>query len=293
MAKDEDLSASSIALCVFNAFLSYTAIALNSVIIYAVTKTLSESLPKTLLLSLAVSDLGVGLIVQPLYIAVFSMRLEPNFENSPAFQKTFAALLIPSYLFSYASFFGVTVLTVDRFLAIHFHLRYNELVTHKRVVAVVISIWVLSAILSLIRKWVPGRNDVLVIFATIEIGCLATTAVLYCKIYLVVRRHTNHILALQVQQEEQNGEMANAARLRKSAIATFYVYFVFLICYLPRTSIFVASRILGSSIEGWLAYAVTLVFLNSSLNPLIYCWRMRHIRHSVIDIVRKILPNHN
>ena len=49
-------------------------------------------------------------------------------------------------LFSLASFLGVVAVSVDRFLAVHLHLRYQELVTHKRVVAVVISVWVLSAI---------------------------------------------------------------------------------------------------------------------------------------------------
>ena len=44
--------------------------------------------------------------------------------------------------FTYASFFGVVALAPDRFLASHFYLRYQEIVTHKRVVAVVISIWI-------------------------------------------------------------------------------------------------------------------------------------------------------
>ena len=37
---------------------------------------------------------------------------------------------------------------MERFLAVHIHLRYQELVTHKRVVLEVISIWVLIALLS-------------------------------------------------------------------------------------------------------------------------------------------------
>ena len=251
---------------------------------------------KALLLSLAVSDLGVGFIVQPLYIAYLVVKLaEPNVEDNSTHKTTLTALLISAYLFSYASFFGVTALTVDRFLAIHLHLRYDELVTHKRVVAAVISIWVLSAILSLIRQLVPGKENAFVILATIELVCLVTTAVLYSKIYLVVRHHTNQIHTLQVQQEAQNGEMANAARLRKSAVATFYVYLVFLVCYLPRICIFVTMRIHGSStpLQRWLSYSMTMVYLNSSLNPLIYCWKMRHIRHAIMDVLRKILPNRN
>ena len=55
--------------------------------------------------------------------------------------------------FCLASFLGVVATSVDRFLAIHLHLRYQELVIHKRVVAVVISIWLLSVIFSVVVLW--------------------------------------------------------------------------------------------------------------------------------------------
>ena len=45
---------------------------------------------------------------------------------------------------SKASFFGIAALSIDRFLAIHLHLRYQGLVTHRRVVAVVVLVWILS-----------------------------------------------------------------------------------------------------------------------------------------------------
>ena len=56
------MDSSYLVVCLLNAFLSYTATMLNIVTIHAIRKTpsLSKNL-KTLLLSLAVSDLGVGL----------------------------------------------------------------------------------------------------------------------------------------------------------------------------------------------------------------------------------------
>lgn len=51
--------------------------------------------------------------------------------------------------------------------------------------------------------------------------------------------HTNQINALQVQQVAQNGEMAIAVRQRKTAVATLFVYVVFLACYLPLSSIYI------------------------------------------------------
>ena len=120
--------------CVVNTFLTITAIILNSVTIHAVRKTSSLSKPlKTLLLSLAVSDLGVGLVMEPLYIALLVNWVQGN--NSTG--ATCTAFLLISYLFSVSSFLGVMALSVDRFLAIYLHLRYQELVTHKCVLAVV------------------------------------------------------------------------------------------------------------------------------------------------------------
>ena len=148
----KDLYSTYIAGCVFNAFSSYAAIALNIVTIHAIRKTYSLPKPlKTLLLSLAVSDLRVGLIVQPLCIAclVTGLTQDTCTGNNPTFNTVFIAYRITANLFAFASFFGVVALSADRFLAIHLHLRYQELVPHKRVAAMVISVWVFGAILSL------------------------------------------------------------------------------------------------------------------------------------------------
>ena len=62
---------------------------LNSITIHAIKKTSSLPKPlKTLLLSLAVSDLGVGLLVLPLPITLLIMQLEPNADNSPVYNHT-------------------------------------------------------------------------------------------------------------------------------------------------------------------------------------------------------------
>ena len=103
--------------------------------------------------------------------------------------------------------------------------------THKRVVAAVISAWVFSAFLSIpTEKWIPEEASSG--YVVVEAVRIITSGVLYCKIYATVRRLKNQIHALEAQQPAQNGEIANAARLRKTSVATFYVYAAFLACYL-------------------------------------------------------------
>ena len=138
-----------VATCFFNAFLLFTAMVLNIITIQALRKISSFPKPlKTLLISLAVSDLVVGLLVHPLYIARLLMEIEQS-ANQRLFNTVHTAHGLFAHLLCTASFLGIFALTVDRFLAIHLHLRYQELVTYRRVVAVVISVWVFSSCISL------------------------------------------------------------------------------------------------------------------------------------------------
>ena len=267
--------------CALNAFSAYTAIMLNILSIHAMRKTSSLPKPlKTLLLSLAVSDLGVGLLAQPLFIA----RVV-----NPTYSRT--ALSIITLLFGNASFFTVVAISVDRFLAIQLHLRYQELVTQKRVVTAVILIWVLSVSFPLILI-VSSKKTVSIVITIIFGFCFMVIAVVNCKIYFTVKHHRNQIQVMQVQVAQNVQNTKRAARQRKSAVSTFYVFLVFLFFNLPFYCVGFAHSISppSTALTGLLAYSATLVFLNSSLNPIIYGWTMRHIRHAMIDVLRNIFP---
>ena len=79
-----------------------------------------------MLLSLFISDLGVGFLIQPLYVAYLTMEITKNSKNVNtdniiAYWAVVKAYAIPQRLFVFASFFGVFAIAVDRFLAIHLH----------------------------------------------------------------------------------------------------------------------------------------------------------------------------
>ena len=93
--------------CVFNAFLCLTTIVLNIITIQALRKT--SLLPKTLktfFLSLVVSYLGVGLLVQPLYVPILVMNIEEN-SNNAAYYSVYKAYLIQKKVLVLASHLGV------------------------------------------------------------------------------------------------------------------------------------------------------------------------------------------
>ena len=281
---------SYLTLCVLNAYLSYSATMLNIVAIYAIRKTssLSKNL-KTLLFSLAVSDLGVGLLAQPMFVA-HVMDSKQNNETNESYNAIYIACLIPTNFFTYASLFSVTALCADRFLAIYLHLRYQELVTYKRVAAVVVSIWVISALISLIRFFIP-KNIMYVSFVIIISACIVTATSLSVKLYLTLRRHINQI---QVPQVAQNDQGESVQRKRKSAMASLYVYLVFIACYLPDICVLI---IIATNSEPRIDvnhlqfYTLTLLFLNSTLNPLIYCWKMKRIQHTILGTLRNLFSS--
>ena len=280
--------------CVLNSFLSCTAITLNTLTILALRR-LTSHLSKTLrmlLLNLAVTDLGVGLLAQPSYVVYLVMIIQGKTQTFTS-EITLQIVYITGKFLSYVSFFGVVALAADRFLSIYLHLRYQELVTYKRVLSVVISIWILSAILAF--SFSQRRQFDFYISVPIESVCYLATALCYLKIYLIVRHHKTEILTqrTQVTQEQIENE-ANAAKLKKSATSTFYLYLVFVACYVPRMCIMSIISSAGETtalLRHLRLYTFTLVFLNSSLNPLIYCWKMRHIGKAIMVILRNLAPN--
>ena len=277
-------------LCVLNAYLSYSATMLNILAIYGIKKTssLSKNL-KTLLLSLAVSDLGVGLLAQPMLVAEIIDSTQKN-ETNESFSAIHIVFLIAINFFFFASLLSVMALCAERFFAIHLHLRYQELVTCKRVAPVVVSIWVISALISLIRLFIP-KNIMYVSFVTIMSACIITATSTSVKLYLTLRRHIDQI---QIPQVAQNDQEESVQRKRKSAMASLYVYLVFIVCYLPNICrLFITAAIPEPRIDvkHLKFYTLTLLFLNSTLNPLIYCWKMKRIQHTIVGTLRNLFSS--
>ena len=188
-------------------------------------------------------------------------------------------------LLTTASFLNVIVMAFDRLLAVSLHLRHQELITPKRLNIVLVSLWFISCITAFIFVFLPTSNEI-VAAVILMIGYVLTT-VAYVRIYKVVKYHQNQIYS---QNQLRNAQTREVFRQRKSAYHAIFVYLVFLACYLP----FLPSTILYMTNTSKISFIVAsyasifLICLNSSLNPLVYCWRYREIRQSVKSTVKKI-----
>ena len=286
--------------CIVGSIFAFTAVVLNVLVILALRNipSLPRKTLKTLLLSMSVSDLGVGLVAQPLNIYVLVSNITFFFKSYidlDHYDAIFNAHRVVGNVLTYASFFSIVALSADRFLVIRLQLRYQDAVTHKRAIAGVISFWLLSTVLPLIRflDWFP-ENKIFIFFVTIQFICLIISGLFYFKIFLALRQHAAQVQNVPVECGERI-EAVNAARERKAAFGVFYVYLTFVACYLPQISFNIAAKIIDIE-RPILEYkvnlhATNLLVLNSSLSPLIYCWKMRRIRQAMIDILRKPFQN--
>ena len=278
---------SLLAFCVLNFVFSVVATLENILVIRALMKASTiPAIVKKLLLSLAFSDLAVGLCSQLMTAIISASILASSGNNTTFFCST--VLGVQSYfrhLLATASFLNVIVIAFDRLLAVSLHLRYQELITPKRVNIALVSLWLISCITAFIFVFLPTSSEIPAA-VILMIGYVLTT-VAYVRIYKVVKYHQNQIYS---QNQLQNAETREVLRQRKSAYNAIFVYLVFLACYLPLLPSATLYIINTSEISFIVAnYAsIFLINLNSSLNPLVYCWRYREIRQSVKSTVKKL-----
>ena len=109
--------------------------------------------------------------------------------------------------------------------------------------------------------------------------CLLVITAIYCKTFFIIRRHKRQIQQGREleAQATQNNEMRNLATIMKTAVGVLYVYFAFLVSYFSRFILLAARVITGPNIVTTIfsLYTHTLMFFNSTLNPVIDGWRIR------------------
>lgn len=281
--------------CILNGLSSIAAILGNGVVLLAIWKVSSLNMPsKILLFSLALSDLAIGVIVQPLFVTVLVAKIR-NVPPAPYCGPSISFIVVTSCL-NMISLLTVATIGLDRFIALYLHLRYEELVTVKRVVLLVCGIWSTSVFFGTTWLWNYKVFDPYAVFSA-TIFVILITSFAYFKVYQVVRRHQVHIQAqMQVQarlQAQEEVQLATTeAQGKKSATTMLLVYCLLLLCYLPYICSELVINIIGDlniTRELVREFTFTLLFFNSSFNPVVYCWRFREIRVAVCDTARRVL----
>ena len=265
--------------CVLNVPLMLICIIDNTVVLAAILITPSLRTPSTILLcSLAVSDVLVGLVVQPNYITGYILK---NISLHKATSKI-------GFVAGGASLSTMTPIAVDRFLALHHHMRYPNLMTTIRAMYLSAALWIVAISLSLLTIF---EERAYAVATTVGIAiCLLTCSFCYIRIYRIVRHHQ---LQIQVQQQAvasiDTENYPNIQQSKKSAKNTFIYFLVMILCYIPA---FTSWSIFAISPNKWRmewVLADTILFMNSSINPFLYCWRLRELREAVVKTAKRML----
>ena len=263
--------------CILNAPLMLLSIIGNALLLVAIMRTPSIRSPSVIFLcSLAVSDLLVGLVVQPAYIAEQIVR------TVSALQEAVTAM---GFAGCGVSLWTMTAITVDRFLALHYHLQYPNLMTTSRAIYTIITIWCIITLFSFSILW---SLSIYYFFATFCITiCLLVCLVCFIKIYRIARRHQ---LQIHVQQQVvENSTDTHKQQIRqstKSAKNIFIYFLTMILCYSPFSIVVIISGFTSLDLQVIRTFPVTVAFMNSSINPFLYCWRMTELRTAVLKTAK-------
>ncbi|XP_074621385.1 melanocyte-stimulating hormone receptor-like [Acropora palmata] len=267
--------------CILNVPLMVIAIFGNTLVVASLSKIPSiRTASFKMLRSLAVSDLLVGCIAQPFFI---TSELTAN----PLVEKLSELI---EFILCGVSLTTMTAISLDRFLALHYAMRYNTLIVEKSHVVFVsiCMLWFTNLLMSAIYFW--NWTAYFHIMAVGVCVCIFISTFSFIRIYLIVRKHR-----IQIQTQQQaaaqtsiQDQSVNMLRIKRSAINTFIFYIIMIMCYLP---VLVSMSLSSISYKHWTKtwhLAETIVFLNSSVNPGLYIWRLSGLRVAVVKTLKMI-----
>ena len=230
-----------------NIFLAVTSSLGNTLILIALHKVTSIYPPTKLLFRcLAVTDLLVGLISQPLYVTfLFRFFTAWNVNNTAIMgADNFFFSLLPA-----VSLLTSAAISVDRLLALLLGLRYRHTVTLRRVWLVIVCFWLISALettVSIIYEHPILPEISLWLFSSLLTFSLLVSVFSYAKIFktLRYRQVQVHRNTQQGQRPNGGGNQLNIARYKKTVYSIAWVQLALFICYFPH-NLMVFLRLLG------------------------------------------------
>lgn len=240
---------------------------------------------KVLYRCLAISDLFVGLVTEPTRVTHF---LSVMLKHDKICQYTTVLGYVFGYSLSAVSLLTVTAISLDRLLALLLGLRYRQVVTSKRSFLAAAVIWIVPIVSTAMYFW---NSRVTYWFSYVVISlCIVITAYSYTKIFVTLRQHQiQPHYNLRPDQESHTAPL-NIATYKKAVSSSLWVQVTLGACYLPFVLIdaFFTQREASQSLYVARALAITLVYVNSSLNPILYCWKIAGVRRAVKELIGRL-----
>ena len=263
-------------------FLSITAFLGNFLILAALNKESSLHPPSKLLYRcLATTDLLVGLVTQPL-AATYWISLVHEHWSLCRYARD--AVYISGIALCGVSLLTLTAISVDRLLALLLGIRYRQIVTLKRIYIITTTFWIFSVAagsFSILHTRITLWCSIIVIPS-----CSVISIASYTKIFRTLRHNQ-----VQVRDHVQPNAL-NMVRYRKAVSSALWVQLALAVCYVPKfTTLAVITYRKTYPLHVVVIDAITtiLTYFNSTLNPLLYCWKIKEVRQAVKQTMRQAL----
>ena len=255
------------------------AVVSNLLIALAIFHNVMLRTPSNLLIGcLALSDILVGLAVQPGYI---TFRLMENQHRSvPCFVRVVYSNAF--YVCCGVSFMTLTAVSYERFVAVRLRVRYNSFFSSKRVVKYIMAIWIFNVLLTSLQ-WVRINQVSRSIHLMVWFLSLLISGAANVGMVLVWRRHRRQV---QSQLPPINNLSCRQSRHRQEKLTRTVSFIVgfYLLFNIPVLFVTIYHQILKQDIKTYNHYswAETLAFLNSCTNPSMCFWKSPQIRRGVL-----------
>ena len=268
-----------LATAVVNIVLSIATSCGNILILFALQKvyTLSAS-SRILFRSLAASDLCVGLVSQPLF--VISILLISNGHWQVCALMRYITFVVSTTLCG-ASLITVTTISMDRLLVLLLKSKYSLIVTSTRVRVVVVFFWMFS--LSVSTAYPINRSIFFTVSCVVIMLSIFISAYSYSSIFILLRRRQRLKIHDKCRGEINSFQLQRERRYQSTVYSALWFHFVLFICYIPFSVLEALAVAIGTRLPVFIAgsFTGTLIYLNSMINPLLYCWKIKEVRRAV------------
>ena len=164
----------------------------NSLILVALHKETSlHPSSKLLYQNLAITDLCVGIIGQPLDVTYWICVVTEKWNSNICYNYGLRGSRFSGYTLCSVSLLTSTAISMDRLLAFLLGLRYRQVVTLKRTYIAAIGFWILSIVVSSTSFWNPLITSWYQYIGTAIY--LVTTIFAYTNIFFSLRHNQIHV----------------------------------------------------------------------------------------------------
>ena len=284
-----DLYGVFILIIAVNALTCPLVILLNILVLVAVkTKQHLRTKSNVTLACLAVTDLVVGLVVQPLHATNLTLLVEGEGNTFCSLAKVAGTITFQCCV---ASLHHLLLISAERYIAIKHALQYETVVTEVRIIMASGLMWAITILVPQEDVMLTESHFAVRLTVSIMLPVLfifLPMVYFNITIYKEVRRNERQIAANQVSPEAKKKILKN----KKAFYTTVIVLLVIFLCYIPVNICFAIVAFLKNKISANTGHIVTYLFillpvLNSLFNPLIYAVRIRHFRVAFIQLMSR------